>query len=172
MADNLISVGKLGKPHGISGAFRFLLTRDIKSKKKLPTHFLIESKGNTTPFFVQSLEWVGLNDGFLKFEDISSPEQAKLYSGKELFLRDTDVVLLFKKDAVGLSFLEGFKVIDSAQGAIGTITEVVDNPGQTLLIIHSDSKEYIIPYVEEFIIEENTRKKELRVQLPEGLLDI
>jgi 16S rRNA processing protein RimM len=172
MADNLISVGKLGKPHGISGAFRFLLTRDLKSKKKLPNHFLVENKGNTVPFFIQSIEWVGMCDGFLKFEDVSSPEQAKLYSGKELFLRQSDVALLFKKDAVGLSFLVGFLVIDSVQGAIGAIEEIVDNPGQTLLIVRNESKEYIIPYVEEFILEENTKKKELLVQLPDGLLEI
>ena len=71
MAEQHISVGKLGKPHGLSGAFRFLLHRELKSKKKFPNHFFILQKGNFLPWFIKEIEWLGFDSGFILFEEIN-----------------------------------------------------------------------------------------------------
>jgi hypothetical protein len=54
MADNYTSVGKIRKPHGLSGAFNFTLTRELKSLRKYPTHFFMEVKGGFVPYFIAS----------------------------------------------------------------------------------------------------------------------
>lgn len=172
MADNYISVGKLGKPHGISGAFYFSLSRILKSKKNLPLHFFLENKGTLLPWFVSKIELQGLDTGFIEFEDITTREIAKNHSGKELYLKDTEVEKLFKKDKDDLGFLIGFMLIDETLGEIGPITEIEDSAYQILATVDYNGNEVMIPLADELIVELNKRKKQITLNLPEGLLDL
>lgn len=171
MAESYISVGKLGKPHGISGAFRFLLQRELKNKKKNPPYFLLASGKNATPHFIKTIEWHrAKNEGTIAFEEIKTPEEAKQYSGSELQLMEKDVESFFKKEAEGPEYLVGYMAVEETQGAIGTIDEIIESPGQILLNI--ESRDLLIPLVDEFIVKINKRKKEIILDLPEGLLDL
>lgn len=172
MTEQNISVGKLGKPHGLSGAFRFLLHRELKNKKKFPKHFLLPQKGSFVPWFVKDIEWIGFQDGFILFEEIGVLEKAKQFSGSELFLSGKDATLYFKPEAGEFGFLLGYKAIDETAGEIGTVNEIIENPGQILCSVINGEKEMMIPLVEEFISNINERKKEITFDLPEGLLDI
>ncbi len=171
-AEQNIAVGKLGKPHGISGAFRFYMHRELKSAQKFPKHFLVMERGTLLPWFVSKTEWLAFNEGFIWFEEVTTPEKAKLYSGRELFLTGKDVNTYFKKDSGSYSELLGYVAIEETEGEIGTIEEIIENPGQILLAIKTETKEVLIPLVEEFIVDINKKKKELLLNLPEGLLDL
>lgn len=172
MAESYISVGKLGKPHGLSGAFRFLLTSELKSKKKTPKYFMIEQRGSFLPWFVSKIEWLGFNDGFISFEEITSVEKAKENTRKELFLTEKDFDLLFKRNAEGLNYLIGYKASEEKQGELGIIEDIIENPGQVLCLVKQDGNELVIPLVDEFILSINKRKKEIIFNLPIGLLDL
>ena len=167
-----ITVAKLGKPHGISGAFRIYMLRDLKSAQKFPKHLLVMERGNLLPWFVLKVEWIGFNEGFVWFEDITTPEKAKMYSGREVFLTEKDVATYFKKDSSSFSELLGCTAIDETDGEIGIIEEVIENPGQILLIIKNAEKEILVPLVDEFIVQVIKKKKEIILNLPDGLLDL
>jgi 16S rRNA processing protein RimM len=56
---------------------------------------------------------------------------------------------------------------------IGTVTEIIKNPGHDLLkIVSPDEKEILIPYHEDFIISFDDQGKTILVKLPEGLTEI
>ena len=168
--EEYITIGKLGKPHGISGAFRFLFDRELKSKKKLPDHFMIRSGNNYLPWFIKKLEWTGFNEGIILFEEINTPEKAKAFSGSPLCLNESEAKTYFKESAGELDFLIGFKAIIDEQP--GIIEEISEMPGQTLLHIKLNGKEIMIPFVEDFVVEINRRKKEITFELPDGLVEI
>ena len=172
MAELYISVGKLGKPHGISGACRFIFQRELRSKKKFPDHLLIIEKGTYLPWFIKEVEWITFNSGFVLFEEITTPEKAKLYSGSELFLSEKNTEDFFKNDVGEYDYLIGFKASDEEAGNIGTILEMIENPGQILCAIDNDGKQVIVPFVEDFIVEIDKRKKKIMFSLPSGLLDL
>jgi 16S rRNA processing protein RimM len=172
MAESYISVGKLGKPHGLSGAFRFLLNDELKSKKKIPKHFIIEERGSFLPWFVSKIEWLGFNDGFISFEEIDSVEKARAHTKKELLLSQKDFDLFFKKNQESLHYLVGYKASDHERGELGVVREIADNPGQLLCIIKNGKEEIAIPLVDDFIENIDKRKKEIVFNLPEGLLDL
>lgn len=167
-----IPVGKLGRPHGISGAFRFQFTRTLKSKKKLPMHFLLESKGRYIPFFVAKYNLTDADGGMLNLEDITTPEAAKQYSGSVLYLTAKEADTYFKEDADAMEELIGYTLIDETAGIVGQITELMDTPAQVLATVKGETKEYTIPLVDDLVVEVNKRKKEIRMDLPEGLLDL
>ncbi len=61
---------------------------------------------------------------------------------------------------------------DESFGILGTIIEVDTQTINTLFRIENEEgQEYIIPAVEDFILNINPEKKELVLKLPEGLID-
>ena len=170
--EKYIAIGKLGKPHGISGAFRFLLHRELKAKSKTPKYFMLEIKGSYLPWFIKSIEWTGFGEGIILFDEIINPEKAKQYTACELFMPEKDVNTFFKKDAESLHELIGYNVSDQDAGELGLIIDVFENPGQVLLSINYNGKEIMIPFVDDFVLELNKRKKTILFSLPEGLLDL
>jgi 16S rRNA processing protein RimM len=170
--ETYIAIGKLGKPHGISGAFKFLLEREPKSTKKFPAHFMILQEGSYTPWFIKKTEWTGFNAGIILFEEIISPEKARPFNGSILYLSEADAKSFFKESISELDFLIGYKAVLNDEETTGIIEEIIELPGQTLLQVNVNEKEVMIPYVENFIAGINKRKKEIVFSLPEGLIDI
>jgi ribosomal 30S subunit maturation factor RimM len=70
--ENYISVGKLSKPHGISGALVFLLDFELQDEENFPPHFFIEKKGMYTPLFIHSYSLNNDLSGYIQFEEINS----------------------------------------------------------------------------------------------------
>lgn len=165
-------IGKLGKPHGISGAFRFTFHREPKNKKNLPKHFFIPSKGGIVPFFVKSLDMKGFDDGLIRFEDITNPETAKLYTNKELFLTEAEIEKWFKKNSSEFDYLPGYMINDATLGDLGMVKEVIESPGQILISFDYEGEERMVPLVDDFVIEVNMPEKTLKLDLPDGILDL
>ena len=61
---------------------------------------------------------------------------------------------------------------DENEVVLGTITEMIEQPHQLLAKIFIDNKEVLIPLNEATLLEINRKKKEVVVDLPEGLLDV
>ncbi|MBS1622971.1 MAG: 16S rRNA processing protein RimM [Bacteroidetes bacterium] len=168
MADH-ISVGILRKPHGLSGAFNFSLTRELKSVKKHPAHFFIEGKGGFIPYFIVSFDLKDMFTGLLTFEDIDSVEKAKQMTGCELYLDEKTVGSLFKKDQDDYGFLIGYQAWDGER-ALGTVAAIEEMPGQVLAVIDMAGEEVMVPLVDDLVAEVDKRKKKIVFELPEGLV--
>ncbi|MFN8286139.1 MAG: ribosome maturation factor RimM [Chitinophagales bacterium] len=172
MVQTYTPVGKLLKPHKLAGAFRFMLSRNLKSNKKFPKHFMLLQKGSYLPYFVQSVEFTGFNEGLLKLEEINTPEQARVWTGHELYLSEKDIKTFFEKDAEGFDFLIGYVAVTEEGVEIGAIAEIMETPAQVLATVKHNSREVMIPLVDDFIVELNKRKKQIVLSLPEGLLEL
>lgn len=168
MADH-ISVGILRKPHGLSGAFNFSLTRELKSVKKHPAHFFIEGKGGFIPYFIVSFDLKDMFTGLLTFEDIDSVEKAKQMTGCELYLDEKTVGSLFKKDQDDYGFLIGYAAWDGER-ALGTVAAIEEMPGQVLAVIDMAGEEVMVPLADDLVAEVDKRKKKIVFELPEGLV--
>jgi 16S rRNA processing protein RimM len=171
MADNFISVAKLRKPHKISGAFRFQLLRELKSQTKFPGHFMIEVKGQVVPFFVKSIEVLGIDEGIIQFEEITTPELAKTYNGKELLLESAMVSKYFKKDSADFDFLIGYELRNAAKEPVGVVTEIVENTMQVFIEVKTAKGASLIPLAEDWILEINQMGKCIVMDFPMELLD-
>ena len=55
---------------------------------------------------------------------------------------------------------------------LGEILELIEQPHQLLCLLEIKGKEVLIPLHEKTLQKVNHRKKEVLVQLPDGLLDI
>ena len=61
----------------------------------------------------------------------------------------------------------------SDKSIVGTVEEIIQNPGQDLLrILSAEKKEILIPFHTDFITAVSKKKKTITMDLPEGLMEI
>ena len=169
MSDNYISVGILRKPHGLSGAFSFILTRELKSLKKYPPHFFLEVKGAFIPYFVSKIDLKDIFSGYINFEEVTKVEQAKALSNSELYLDEKTISTFFKKAADEYGFLIGYTAYDK-EAELGPVQDILSHPAQILVEVNVNGSDVLIPLVDDLVIEIDKRKKKIVFDVPEGLI--
>jgi 16S rRNA processing protein RimM len=169
MPDHYTSVGILRKPHGLSGAFSFVLTRELKSLKKLPPHFFVEVRGAHIPYFISKIDLKDIFSGYITFEEVSKVEDTKALVNCELYLDDKAVSTFFKKAAEEYDFLIGYTAYDKDR-QLGPIADILSHPAQILAEVSVNDTEVLIPLVDDLIIEIDKRKKKIVFDVPEGLI--
>ena len=71
-----------------------------------------------------------------------------------------------------LSYLNDFTVIDRTKGEIGKISQIDDYAGNIVITVLYQSKEVLIPLSDSIIDEIDEPQKILRLDVPEGLIDL
>jgi 16S rRNA processing protein RimM len=108
----------------------------------------------------------------LKFEGVETISDAELLVGAELQLPRRERAVL-EPGWTYLSDLVGCKVFDGER-EIGAIEGVTFGAGEApLLLVKGGAKlPYEIPFAEAYLEEVNLERKQIRMRLPEGLLDV
>ncbi len=167
---NYFKIGKIVAVHGLKG--ELLLKHELGKKtslKGLQAVFIEEKKNSFLPWFIQTTKIKSESEIFLKLEGIDTRETAIPLTQKEIWLTETD----FKKFAAKTApaGLLGYSIINKNE-MLGAILELIEQPHQLLCRIEIKGKEVLIPLHEESMIKINHKKKEVIVELPEGLLEI
>jgi len=169
--DKYIAIGRVSKTHGVDGALK------LKIKDRYWDDFVeaevlfVESAGKVVPYFIE--EFRGGQDPIVKFEDLDQREAAQALGGKEVFMRESD--LLPETEAPNVEQyerFEGYQLVDQELGNLGKIAEIVESPGQYLAILEYQGREVSIPLNPVFIQSVDHVAKTVFVDLPEGLLDL
>ncbi|HMO62785.1 MAG TPA: ribosome maturation factor RimM [Ferruginibacter sp.] len=163
-------IGKLAASFGLRG--ELVLQHSLGKKtalKGLETIFLEEGKDNFMPYFITATKIKSHTEVFVKLEGIDTKEAARKLTPKEVWLTETD----FNSHAATSSTIAllGFTLVNDGE-ELGEITEVIEQPHQLLCKIVLEGKEALIPVHEASLEKMDTKKRQLHVTLPDGLLDI
>jgi 16S rRNA processing protein RimM len=159
--EQVISIGKITRTHGKRGEVQCLMSNEYWDNADAT--FLILSINNIlVPFRV--LDWRGKGSDSLIFQldHITDEQSAQQIIGCQAFMLQTDI----NEEAEMLptwQSLVGYKVIDTDQGNLGTITIVDESTMNTLVTLNNDQ---LIPLHEDFIINIEPEKKLLTICLP------
>ncbi len=164
----LIVIGKIIKAQGLNGELKvFFDEKQLARLKNIDTLFVRQKNGDL-PFFVCGLRKAQDQAYFLMFEEITSRNEAEKLTGKELL---ADKKLFRKKDvAEGYSFATGYMLIDQSEGELGIIEDVLQLPANDVAQLSIQGKEVLLPLNDNTVIEVNKRKKQLLVNMPEGIV--
>ena len=107
----------------------------------------------------------------LKFRTVDSISQAETLVGCELQVPGQERLAL-RPGEVYVSDLLGCAVFD--RGAeVGRITEVQFGGGDApLLVLKGGNKEHLLPFAEAYIVNVDTKRKRIEMNLPEGMLQL
>lgn len=165
------NIGKLVAVFGLQGELVLLHRLGKKtSLKGLKTIFLEERKDEMLPWFVESTKVKSADEIFIKLEGLDTKESARRVVQKEVWLTDEDFAQ-FAGASAPIS-LVGYRMFDGKTD-LGEILEVIEQPHQILCkIMLEGDKEALIPVHEETLRKVDKKKREVHLDLPEGLLDV
>jgi len=167
------SIGYTKKTYGVKGELKLnIADRYLEDFAQADVLFL-DIAGRKIPYF---LEYINFENPFtLKFEDFDSKESAIELTGKEIFMRTSDLLTEEEKvfEVVGNLVFEKyiqFEIQDKTLGRVGVIEEIVEYPQQEMASLNFKEKEVLIPMNESLIIKIDTENKVIEMDLPAGLL--
>lgn len=165
-------LGKITRTNGNNGGLSIYLDVDDPNEYEGLDAVFVELKGQLIPYFVDRIKiHTSKNTALVYFEDIETIEDAQPLSGKSLYL---PLASLPKLDGNKFYFHEvlNFTVVDKQAGKLGAIKQILEYPNQALFQVFMKEKEILIPINDQVITNVNRDRKEISVDLPEGLLSI
>lgn len=159
--EDVISIGKITRTHGKRGEVQCLMENEYWDNADAT--FLILSIDNIlVPFRV--LDWRGKGSDSLIFQlDRFTDElQAQQLVGYHAYMLKSDIS---EENEILPTWqsLKGYRVLDTDQGELGTITDVDETTINTLITLNNNQ---LIPLHEDFIIDILQEKQQIIICLP------
>jgi len=169
--EDCLLVGTLVKVHGIHGEV-VLDTNNPDIIENTEESAFLEIEGLLVPFFID--DWVAIsNERFrIKFLWIDTESAAKKLVGCPMHVPLKGLEFNESDFTSKPHLLIGFNAIDSTQGELGEIIDIIDNPTNPLIVILKGKKELLVPMHIDFIKEVQAPRKTIILNLPEGLVDL
>ena len=172
--DETYQLGYIIKTHGLRGhVVAHFDVDDTAAYLKLKTVYLTLA-GAPTKLVEHQIEKVQPQTGskvLLKLRGTERIEEAEPLRGAQLHLPLTQLPEL-EDDQFYFHDVIGFTVVDANLGVLGTVENFYELPQQDMLAMRYQGQEVLIPVVDELVSHADQEKKEIYVNLPEGLLDI
>lgn len=169
--DDCYQLGYVIKPHGLKGEVQVFLDVDSPGEYEALESVFVQQGQQLVPFFIESIA-IGSGKAIVAFEDVESVDTATELKGCSLFL-PLDNLPDLGSDDFYYHELVGFNLKSTAGEMIGVIKDVLEAGAQDLIAVtHPSGNEILVPLTDELISSLDKEKKELVMEIPEGLLDV
>lgn len=130
----------------------------------------IDLNGSYIPYHTAYIKPHKKNNYRLQIKGINNEADAKNLLKKEIYISN-DKKLNSKSEDIPFNIQKNFNVFNN-NDFIGKVFSIINNNGQCVIEVQINSKMILIPLVNDFIEEINPKKEEIKMILPEGLLDL
>ena len=170
-----IKIGYINKPHGIKGELKVVVEDKFVDSFFDTDVIFADIAGSKAPYFVESIRDAGFL--LLTLEDFKTKEDVALLSKKNLYMRRSDINLtdeeLEEDDQLVYAYLEGYTMYDlTTETTVGKINAVLPFPQQEMAEILVEDKQKFIPIQPVWIVEIDKENQVIKMELPEGILDL
>ncbi|MGD1320647.1 ribosome maturation factor RimM [Chryseobacterium sp. 2R14A] len=163
-------LGKITRRHGLAGNVILKLDTDQPELYKKLDSIFLEINGLLVPFFIEKSSWSKLDALNIAFKN-SSEALVDQSLGKNVYLPLTSLPKLTGKQFYYHEII-GFEIFDEEGNDCGVIRSVNDQTAQNYFVTNLDGKEVVIPIIKDWILEVNRDERLIKMQLPEGLIDV
>jgi 16S rRNA processing protein RimM len=155
-------IGTITSKHGFKGTIHIKWDdEDLIPSEGDFLFVLIDQKG--VPFRILNMNSTA---ELVDLECIDHEEKTKDLIGKSVGLDMAQI-----PENTHHTALDTYELIDANSAFKGIIEEVSEYPGQLMLHVRCDNRNYLIPYVEDWIIETQINTRTLVMKLPNGLIE-
>lgn len=163
-------IGYITKTKGLKGEVQVYFEYDEPADLLLDSVFA-EINGKLVPFFISTYKLQNNQTGNFYFDDIDTIEKAETLIRKKLYLPNKLKPVRDESEFL-ITDLKGFIVYDNTVGELGEIIEIHEYPQQFVAVVPYQFKEIMFPLNDDLIIEIDEANGILKVDLPEGLIDL
>ena len=171
MTSEFITLARVLKTQGRHGEVAVEVHSDVPNRFRERMHlWSLAEDGSRRELEIEDL-WPHKGQLILKFVGIDSISKAEELAGCELQVPGEQRAQLepgwsYLSDLIGCTVFDGDR-------ELGNIGEVRFGAGEApLLVVRAGSKEYEIPYTEAYLQQVDLSRKQIRMSLPEGLLEV
>jgi len=163
-------IGQITKTHGLRGELAFSCTNTTLEEEDV-SFVILEPEGILVPFFIEEVRLKTDTSGLIKLERIDSEEQAHEYVGLTIYLPN-EFIDETDEPEFEADYFVGFEIIDEEKGKIGIVAALDQSTDNILFVVETDADEILIPAADEYITKIDHERKTIRMNLPEGLLEL
>lgn len=169
-SEELVTIGKLGKPFGLTGELYITPATDYPERFLNMKEVYVRNQANWQLHKVRSTKFVGRRPVML-LQGINNPEEAALFTNRELGVPRSEMVEL-PADTWFVHDLIGCDVYSCSSGRlIGKVKNVQTFPANDVYFIWTIAeREVMLPAVTEFVKEIDTERNRIVVETS-GFLD-
>lgn len=165
-------IGYIQKTIGFDGELQLTMDVDVLKNSPKPEFLWFLQYGKPVPYAVVRFIVEHKDKARITLEDIRDEQEAMHLKGLTCFFEDR----IFDQHFIPVEsydYILDFKVQDTQHGFLGIVVDVMENSnGHDNLVVLKDEVEIMIPFVNHIILEIDEEKKEIMVELPEGLLEL
>ena len=164
--EEVYKIGRLGKSHGIKGEISFQFDDDVFDRVDAD-YLVLEIDGILVPFFMEEYRFRSDSLALVKFCDIDTQERASELTGCDVYFPRA---LAEEDDTPTLASLVGFDLVEASNNKkIGTIASIDDSTANILFELEDGR---LIPATDDLITDINTKDRTIKMEIPEGLLEL
>ena len=165
--EEVYRIGRLGKTDGVKGEVSLQFDDDIFDRVDAD-YLVLELDGILVPFFIEEYRFRSDTVALIKFEDVDTQQRANELTGCDVYF--PRALAADDEGEVSLSLLVGFDLVEANGGTtIGRIA-AIDDTTANLLFELEDGR--LIPANDDLIRDIDTKRKTIKMEIPEGLLEL
>lgn len=160
----LVVVGRLGAPHGVSGAIRVTSATEPPDNIEHYRPWLI-GRGGEEFRQVAVTELTPGNRGYVaRFAGISDREQARALSGLLVAVPRSALPELESDREYYWQDLIGMTVENTAGQQLGVVERLLETGAHDVLVIQGAERETLVPFAEAFVVDVNAAERRIIVE--------
>ncbi len=165
-----IPLGQILKPHGIKGELKILFyNEESNSLKNNQVVFLGSKEGVFCEYKIERILY-SFRKNRIKFFDINTIDEANQLRGYTLNVLRSDLPTLSKNEYY-LDDLIGYTIKDRNSKVYGTVNSVLSLPANDVLSIMDGDKEYLIPLIQDVVIDVDQEIEIITIDPLDGLFN-
>jgi 16S rRNA processing protein RimM len=170
----LVAVARVVKVRGVRGEVAADLLTDFPDRFEGLARLIsvAPATGERESLTIES-HWLHGGRAVFKFEGYDTPEQSAALVGRELTVPESEAVELEEGEFFDWQ-LEGCRVETVEGRELGTVSEILRTGGEAPVIVidAGGGREHLVPFAESICVEVDTGRGLIRVDPPEGLLEL
>ncbi len=125
----------------------------------------VEFDGLPVPFYFESFQQRGTSRALVRLTGVHNLTDADELAGRAVYADDG----VYEDEEEDLT---GWTVLDADGTQVGTVSAHEDIPGNPCIWVETGQREVLVPLREELVLDVDEEKQTLRMEIPEGLLDL
>ena len=158
-------IGQVLKSNGRDGELLVSFSGIAPEEIDLEEPVFIEFDGLPVPFYFEAVNPRGNARALVRLTGVHNLTDADELAGAILYAEDD----LYEDEDEDLT---GWTVLDADGTKVGTVSAHEDIPGNPCIWVETGRGESLLPLREELVLDVDETEKTLRMEIPEGLLDL
>ncbi len=167
---DLVTIGEVGRTHGLAGELKVRPIADTPDRLDGLEQLILEAEdGRVGTFTIQGVrhqgQWL-----IVSFHEISSVEQAQPWVRSMVKIPMDRLENLPEGEYYHFDLI-GMEVVTETGARLGAIEDIIPTGSNDVFVVRHENEEYLIPSTEEVVRQVDVAQKRMVIRPMEGLLD-